>query len=337
MARTILVQIPQGAEAGDTLTFHVDGAELELQVPLGSAPGDTLEIQVGGSDDSVTEDDLDQDESNEIQIPLSNGVILQLSTTASVSNGQDNDNNNNDDNVNNDGTHAMAWPAGLEMSRRMDQLVIPYSNAKRILELGSGLGLVGLTFAATYTGSGPCTILLTDTAMPLLERNLSQNRDAYSSNVSLQCRRLTWGSDTTMTSGEDRFDLILASDVLYNLEYIPALVKTIGQALVTKGGTVLIAIRWRKPDHERDFFNQTTTKLGIVWTLHDSSQCRLSWEEYGNPTSVMSNLYFAQTMVAVDGKPMALADIDEDQTQDMGEDEYQAWERAQIQIYIGKR
>lgn len=326
MSRTVTVQIPEGAEPGDTLTFRVDGAELELQVPLGSVPGDALEIQVGGCGDSVAEDDLDQDESSEIQIPLSNGVILQFSTTAS--NGED----YNDDN---DGTHAMAWPAGLEMARRMDQLIIPHSNAKRILELGSGLGLVGLTFAATYTGNGPCTIILTDTSLPLLELNVSQNRDACSSRISLQCQRLTWGSDMR-TPVAHPFDLILASDVLYNLESIPALVKTIDQALAPQGGTVLIAIRWRKPEQERDFFVQTS-KSGIVWTLHRSSQCRLSWQDYGNPTSVNSNLYFAQTMVAVEGKPMALADIDEDHTEDMGEEEYQAWERAQIQIYVGKR
>ena len=44
--RVITIQVPENAEDGDTLTFIVDGQEMEISLPLGSNPGDELEIQV---------------------------------------------------------------------------------------------------------------------------------------------------------------------------------------------------------------------------------------------------------------------------------------------------
>lgn len=330
MSRTITVQVPEGSEPGDTLVFYVDGTELELQVPIGSNPGDAFEIQIG-DESTMTEDHYQQQQSDGvIAVPLAHGKTLQLLVT--IANAGD---TINDDDNNNDGTYAMAWPAGLEMVRCMDELLLPIRSTKRIIELGSGLGLVGLAYAACYTGTDDCHMVLTDTFLPLLELNLLRNKHLLSCKVSVESQRLIWG-EKTVTTLQSPFDLILASDVLYNLESIPSLVKTIQELLIPQGGTIIIAVRWRKPEQERAFFVQTTTTMGMTWHSYSSS-CPLTWSEYGNPKSSASNLYFLQTMIAVQGQQMPLADIDEDHTERMTEEEYQAWEKAHIQIYIGTR
>ena len=158
--------------------------------------------------------------------------------------------------------------------------------------------------------------------------------------MTADCRKLTCGSNTTMSSFMDHpFDLRLASDVLYHLQSNPALVETIHTALAPQGGTILLAVRWRKPEEEREFFTQTTNKGIVLWTLHTCSHlpCLLYWQDYGHVTSTASHEYLAHTMVAVQGKPLALADITEEQVERMGDEEHQAWERAHIQIYMGRR
>ena len=337
MPRTITVQIPEGTEPGDTLAFCVDGTELELQVPIGTIPGDAFEIQIG--DDAIMTEDQKQHQHQQqksdgaLEVLLANGKTFQLLVTIASEGDTINDDDSNDDN--NDGTYAMAWPAGQEMVRCMDELVLASRTSKRIVELGSGLGLVGLSFAASYVGTDDCHIVLTDTFLPLLELNLLRNKHVLSQKISVECQQLIWGRKPTTTL-QTPFDLILASDVLYNIKSISSFVKTVQELLIPQGGTIIIAVRWRKPEQERDFFVQTTTTMGMTWHLHPSF-CPLTWNEYGNPASLASNQYFSQTMIAVQGQQIPLADIDEELSECMTEEEYQAWEKAQIQIYIGTR
>ena len=378
MARTITVQIPTGADPGDTLTFILDGVELEFPVPHGSVAGDTFQIQVAstsGDEDEDENDDNDNDEDETdvnlsdyetrttataeqegiITVPLTNGTILTLATTITAAattstkaNDLDLDSNDND----NDGTHAMAWPAGLAMAQDMEQLIstLQILQPKRILELGSGLGLVGLAYYhyaadSRNRNNDTFTLVLTDVALPLLELNVAQNTTAHghlNNSARIECQVLKWGNNNKNNILPHSFDLLLASDVLYNVDSIPALVETIHSTLVLQGGTILLAVRWRKPHLEREFFQQTTTICGIEWKVHpynEGSFCNhhLSWHEYGNPNSVAFHLYFSQTMVAVQGTPMTLAEIDETHTERMTEDEYQAWEQAQLQMYVGTR
>jgi hypothetical protein len=123
---------------------------------------------------------------------------------------------------------------------------------------------------------------------------------------------------------------------LYNVEYIPHLVATVKRHLHPTRGVMILAVRWRKPALEREFFQDT----GLEWTLLPSTttsgSCPLSWKDFGDPSNTQSNLYFHQTQISVQGKPKAVADITEDETKQFTTDEFEAWERAHIQIYIGK-
>lgn len=313
---TVSIQIPRDATPGDTLSFVVGGNELELTVPQGSLPGDVLEIQVG---DDTAEDNDDKEEQEEItRVPLDNDKTLVLHHCAPADYAMKE--------TDADGTHAMAWPAGLELAN----FVCSEKNApiKSILELGSGLGVVGLALAAKSTTSK--TIVLTDlsSAMPLLDYNVQQNQHLIPSNVTVQTQELNWEDDTSACV---KYDLIVGSDLLYNTCLIPSLVATLQRYMSSR---VVIAVRWRKPDLERRFFQDTNDF--VEWNLV-GSKCSLSWNDYGNPTTDASNQYFMQTMVAVRGNLRSLSEISESDTNDMTEHEYRQWEQAQIQIYEGVR
>eukprot|EP00546_Thalassionema_frauenfeldii_P017917 CAMPEP_0178896472 /NCGR_PEP_ID=MMETSP0786-20121207/1194_1 /TAXON_ID=186022 /ORGANISM="Thalassionema frauenfeldii, Strain CCMP 1798" /LENGTH=104 /DNA_ID=CAMNT_0020566883 /DNA_START=182 /DNA_END=496 /DNA_ORIENTATION=+ len=99
-----------------------------------------------------------------------------------------------------------------------------------------------------------------------------------------------------------------------------------------------MAVRWRKPELEREFFQQSKDMLGVSWSLQPTGSCFLSWEDFGNPSSESSNRYFSQTKISVGGNQLkALSDITEaDVENKMSSEEYNAWERAFVQVYLGK-
>ena len=321
MKRTVTLQIPDDAEEGDLLTFLVDGQELEVKIPIGSQVGDILEIQVG--DNEREEDDV-----NDLitWADLGDGVMLELNSEL-----PDDDGTKKDDAESCDGTHALPWAAGFEIVRRLHDIDFDVA-PKRVLELGSGLGLVGMAFSLLKLGS-QSLIVLTDvpSAMPLLMYNMERNKDILTGQ-SIHAQPLLW-SVNECPLDEEPYDFILGSDLLYNTEMIPSLVSTIQRYLHSTKGVVVMAVRWRKPELEREFFRST----GLQWALLPSSSCQLSWEDWGNPNVDASNLYFQQTLISVQGTQKPLADITEEETKLLSTIEFEAWEQAHIQIYIGKR
>ena len=61
----------------------------------------------------------------------------------------------------------------------------------------------------------------------------------------------------------------------------------------------------------------------------------LDWKEFGDAQNEKSNRYFWGTQISVQGRPTALADISDEEK--LLEDEFEAWDRAHIQIYMGKQ
>ena len=324
--RTVSLQIPSDAMPGDTLTFTVDGTELELAVPDRANAGQVLQIQVvcGAPQHAPDEEEVTRVAIND------NDTMLVLHHCIPA--------NDNDKNSDADGTHAMAWPAGLELAKCLSSLPSDTKEYIRqcetVLELGSGTGLVGLALAANKDYS--ClskTILLSDcsSAMPLLKYNVQKNQHLLSPNVHIETQELNWGDnkDQDIT----KYDLIVGSDLLYNAKMIPSLVSTLKK--LRAKSRVLLATRWRKPNLERQFFQDSSDF--IEWKLLSlpSSTCTLSWEAYGDAQNQLSNQFFMQTMVAVQGTLKRLANITESDMSNMTNEEHEAWERLQIQIYEG--
>mmetsp|Transcript_50578 Transcript_50578/g.122061 ORF Transcript_50578/g.122061 Transcript_50578/m.122061 type:complete len:452 (+) Transcript_50578:47-1402(+) len=370
--RIISLQIPEGAEPGDSLSFSVDGQDLEIPIPVGSQAGEILEIQVGGEDDGGNnghedndvaqnlEQNADEEKQNQsstvVKIPCLSGVIelvsgTDTSTSTRVTDTMEYGDNNatkSDDDYYRiyDGTYVHPWPSGTAMAdffrnedsndwlkRLFSKTSSPSPSAApastissstttdgiSVLELGSGMGMVGLAFAANYITKSESLFLPSlkqmvlsdvDAGLSLLRTNIERNRDILpkdSSTVTAQA--LQWSTDSSDKAGT--FDVILASDVLYNSECIPALVATIKRHLNTNqsSSSVLVAVRWRKPDLERQFFKELEGWNNKTWKRVHTMNCPLSWREYGLPTSDVSNKYFHQTMVSVNGNPKSLAEI----------------------------
>jgi len=127
-----------------------------------------------------------------------------------------------------------------------------YFKGKRIIELGGGTGVIGVTVAVL----GADTIV-TDrkSLLGLIQRNVEHN------NVTERCKaiELNWGDDCTKFYPP--FDLVLASDVVatpYKADYAK-LLKTLDD-LSDQHTTIYLAYEIRTSD-EVEFFNMLDTKF----------------------------------------------------------------------------
>ena len=134
-----------------------------------------------------------------------------------------------------DSTGQRIWDAGRVLAS-----VLCHSdlNGKRVLELGSGTGVGGLTAAK----GGAALVMLTDgseTAVELLQQNIEAN-DLEDRAQSYQ---LSWGwsylADTVDLVAHGPWDLIIGSDLLYAPESHPDLLTTLA-ALCTPSYTEVL-------------------------------------------------------------------------------------------------
>lgn len=353
---TISIQIPEGAEPGDTLEFQANGQSLELLVPMGSEPGDVLEIQVSASDDKHEK----MDETNDFK---NSGVIaidivgtynrLELVSSLPLDHPARSDSNIDDGSSHDqksDGTFALPWQSGVLLAESWKDIFgfLEKKNmprTKRIVELGAGLGVVGISLAAAMTGSGNLIahnseIFLTDLpdALPVLAFNVEHNRSLLPSTAKIHLEPLRWELESVdiPSSMKTPYDLIVGSDILYNVEQLPSLVATMRRLLHPIRGVVILAVRWRKPELEREFFRTS----GLIWELISSSPstCPLSWRDFGNPKCEESNKFFHQTQVSLqkEGKPVSIGDISEEDAKNLPKEAFSAWEKSFIQFYFGR-
>jgi predicted nicotinamide N-methyase len=129
------------------------------------------------------------------------------------------------------------WPAGLFMCdflKRNSELV----KGKRVLELGSGTGLVGL-YAAKLGASHVTLTDFIDFNIENIKRNIKENGLSGPT----EPRWFKWG-----TSLGEQWDVILGSDVTYPTMDHQALWKTINTHM-KPGGRCILA------HHQRDDFN----------------------------------------------------------------------------------
>nr|CAH0111929.1 unnamed protein product [Daphnia galeata] len=102
-----------------------------------------------------------------------------------------------------------------------------------VVELGSGAGLVGLT---CYKTCKPRYVTMTDFHPKVIETlryNVETNRLITSENCipSIDIQPLDWMEFYTKNESSLRADLVLASDVVFDVDLIPALVGTLSKLL----------------------------------------------------------------------------------------------------------
>lgn len=144
--------------------------------------------------------------------------------------------------------------------RRINNLRNYISNGseKRILELGSGTGIAGLAFLAASLESRkksdnpnrPITLILTDSdpaATQLCRRNYERNFKALQY-VTFFDHVLLWGDEWWDKDNEsvddtslrlESFDIVIGTDVVYDLEFLSLFMKTSSEALSRSGLLIL--------------------------------------------------------------------------------------------------
>lgn len=125
------------------------------------------------------------------------------------------------------------WASSYLLAKRLKYLQKPGRHAK-VLELGAGTGLVGIT-AATVWG---VKVHLTDLGdiVPNLERNVQANREMVELNGGgATTGVLDWEDAEEPDDDDKRYDFILASDPLYSPRHPMLLVMTICRWLKREG------------------------------------------------------------------------------------------------------
>ena len=153
------------------------------------------------------------------------------------------------------GVGGSVWDAALSLFEEIqDRGAAGELQGRRLVDLGAGTGVLGLCAAA----HGAAEVLLTDRfdTVALLRFNSALNAEAAGGRV--ECRELEWGSGQE-AGLRPPFDLVVASECIYNMRYAPALLETIN-ALSGAATTVLFAYASRNQPEEERWFAEDVAK-----------------------------------------------------------------------------
>lgn len=159
------------------------------------------------------------------------------------------------------------WDCAIIMSHYFEQVVADNPNffvGKRVIELGSGTGFLGL--ACWALGSKSVTLTDLSSVLPHLVENVEICRRFYSDGGELEVSELCWGQ-TPLNDMIGNFDIIIASDVIYELEYFPALLHTINEIATTSQIEIYLGYRARGIQKSQE--NEIFTKLEEIFSIED--------------------------------------------------------------------
>ena len=134
----------------------------------------------------------------------------------------------------------------------------------KVLELGSGCGVVGIAFAQLFP---KCDVLLTDLpeAMDILDINIRHATPALQSRLTRTV--LNWEEPLSKAAQKTDIDLILVSDCTYNCDSIPDLIKTIS-ALAGGSPNVLVLISLKKRHPSEAVFYDSVDAASFTEVYH---------------------------------------------------------------------
>jgi len=161
----------------------------------------------------------------------------------------------------------------------------------RVLELGSGVGLLGIGLA---TRRSDVSVLLTDpgvavhfedgasNTMEWLSANVAANRDGSGGRASSQ--QLLWGCDEHIEAIRrlGPFDLILGSDLLYDPDQYAALRATLDALLVSPNSTAILGF---------------TSRMGTETRFLDLAAQRFSVDNVWHPSTADGASLWASTVI----------------------------------------
>ncbi|WVF68137.1 hypothetical protein IAT40_002900 [Kwoniella sp. CBS 6097] len=145
------------------------------------------------------------------------------------------------------GCGGIAWPAGEVLSR-----YIAYRHSidpsklrnKKIIELGSGTGLVGIV-AGMLEPSAEVWVTDQEILLNLMAVNVELNLPSTSTGRNVHIAELNWGEDIKSSIPVEACELVLAADCVYFEPAFPLLVRTLCD-LAPLGKDIEILFCWKK-------------------------------------------------------------------------------------------
>lgn len=157
-------------------------------------------------------------------------------------------------------TGSVLWPAAISLIEKLDKVMPQDSKDLRVVELGAGLGPVGI-FLQRHRG---CHVALTDVpeSLPLLHRNVSEN---FANGREPEVLPLRWGDapQLQVLTACGHYDLVVGSDITYRPEHIGELLHS-ASVLLRPGGSVHFSLQDRPGEHDALWAAAEGSRLRIV-------------------------------------------------------------------------
>jgi len=185
-------------------------------------------------------------------------------------------------------TGLKIWP-GADLLCRFLYQRREWLQGKRVLELGAGVGLVGL-FAAAL---GCSSVLLTDVcelSLRCLQKNIQANCVL---NVDVHCCSLRWGqsSENVETKISKTYDLIIGSEVIYNQNCVEQLFETVENHLEqTNEAMFVVSHLSRFEATEKILWSRCQQHGFSIETISDIGEPCLPWSVVDEDSSGISIL-----------------------------------------------
>jgi predicted nicotinamide N-methyase len=138
------------------------------------------------------------------------------------------------------GTGGAVWDGAIVFSYYVQNFVGDKWQGKRVIELGSGLGLVSIVCA--LAGADVLATEGDSLLLPTLKYNITQNTDRHEHEIDLE--QYWWGDDISMSKIDPPYDIIVASDIIYKEATFKPLVKAL-VALADEHTLVVLAYKIR--------------------------------------------------------------------------------------------
>lgn len=135
-----------------------------------------------------------------------------------------------------EGTGTLIWAAGVRLSQHLVRNRATELKGARVLDLGTGTGIVGIAAAALGAH-----VMLTDTRdiLPQVYENVQQNAELIeASGGSATVAELDWNEPDDEVLDQD-YDWVFGSDVTYNEEALLPLAKILRQMILTNEQAVV--------------------------------------------------------------------------------------------------
>ncbi|XP_044476502.1 protein N-lysine methyltransferase METTL21A [Mangifera indica] len=165
-------------------------------------------------------------------------------------------------------TGSVMWDSGVVLGKFLEHAVdsgLLLLQGKKIVELGSGCGLVGCI--AALLGA---QVILTDLPdrLRLLKRNIETNLSHGDLRGSATVRELTWGDDPDQELIQPLPDYVLGSDVIYSEGAVEDLLDTLLQLCGTQT-TIFLAGELRN-DSILEYFLEAAMKDFVIGRVDQS-------------------------------------------------------------------